>query len=121
MQSDVVFLHLGLTAETRGFLSPERISAMKPGVILVNTARSGLVDIDGLINGLHTGVIRHAALDVFDPEPLPASHPLTTLPNVTLTAHAAFKTREASRHLIRRAVDLARQDRMAPEAGLALI
>ena len=96
----VVSLHLLLNDETRGFLSRERIASMRPGVILVNTARGALVDETAMIDALESGHIRHAGLDVFNIEPLPADHPLTKLPNVTLSAHSAFRTPEASENLI---------------------
>jgi D-3-phosphoglycerate dehydrogenase len=99
-QSHVVSLHLLLNDETRGFLSRERIAAMKPGVILVNTARGALVDEAAMIDALKSGHIRHAGLDVFNIEPLPADHALTKLPNVTLSAHSAFRTPEASENLM---------------------
>ena len=102
-QSDVVSLHLLLNDETRGFLSSARIAAMKRGVILVNTARGAMVDEAAMIDALKSGHIRHAGLDVFNTEPLPADHPLTSLPNVTLSAHSAFRTPEASENLIRAA------------------
>ncbi len=98
--SHVVSLHLLLNDETRGFLSRGRIAAMKPGVILVNTARGALVDEQAMIDALQSGHIRHAGLDVFNIEPLPVDHPLTKLPNVTLSAHSAFRTPEASENLI---------------------
>jgi len=102
-QSQVVSLHLLLNDETRGFLSRERINAMKPGVILVNTARAAMVDEAAMIEALASGHIRHAGLDVFNTEPLPADHPLTKIPNVTLSAHSAFRTPEASENLIQAA------------------
>lgn len=105
-QSDVVSMNLTLGDETRGFLSAERIARMKPGVILVNTARGALVDEAALIAALRSGHIRHAGLDVFHTEPLKPDHPLAQLPNVTLTAHAAFRTLEASQTLLRRAIDI---------------
>ncbi len=98
--SDVVSLHLALDDSTRGFLSRERLAAMKPGAILVNTARGALVDERAMIEALEAGRLRHAALDVFAVEPLPAGHPLTRLPNVTLSAHSAFRTPEAAHNLI---------------------
>ena len=107
--SDVVSLHLLLTEETRGFLSRERIAAMKPGVILVNTARGALVDEEAMVEALRSGHIRHAGLDVFAVEPLPAGHVLTTLENVTLSAHSAFRTPEASENLIGAALDHCRR------------
>jgi D-3-phosphoglycerate dehydrogenase / 2-oxoglutarate reductase len=99
-QSQVVSLHLLLNDETRGFLSREHIKAMKPGAILVNTARAAVVDEAAMIEALKSGHIRHAGLDVFNIEPLPADHPLTKIPNVTLSAHSAFRTPEASENLI---------------------
>jgi D-3-phosphoglycerate dehydrogenase / 2-oxoglutarate reductase len=99
-QSHVVSLHLLLNDETRGFLSAKRIAAMKPGVILVNTARGAMVDEAAMIDSLKSGHIRHAGLDVFNIEPLPKDHPLTKLPNVTLSAHSAFRTPEASENLM---------------------
>jgi D-3-phosphoglycerate dehydrogenase / 2-oxoglutarate reductase len=99
-ESQVVSLHLLLNDETRGFVSRERIAAMKPGVILVNTARAAMVDEAAMIDALKSGHIKHAGLDVFNTEPLPADHPLTKLPNVTLSAHSAFRTPEASENLM---------------------
>jgi D-3-phosphoglycerate dehydrogenase len=98
--SHVISLHLLLNDETRGFLSRERIAAMRKGVILVNTARGAIVDEAAMIDALKTGHIRHAGLDVFNIEPLPADHPLTKISNVTLSAHSAFRTPEASENLI---------------------
>ena len=83
---------------------------MKPGVILVNTARGAIVDEEAMIEALKSGHIRHAGLDVFNIEPLPADHPLTKLPNVTLSAHSAFRTPEASENLMRAAWAHCRQD-----------
>jgi D-3-phosphoglycerate dehydrogenase len=99
-RSDVVSLHLLLNDETRGFLSAPRIAAMRPGVILVNTARGAMVDEAAMMSALKSGHIRHAGLDVYNTEPLPADHPLTKLPNVTLSAHSAFRTPEASENLM---------------------
>ena len=108
-QSHVVSLHLLLNDETRGFVSRQRIAAMRPGVILVNTARGALVDEAAMIEALRSGHIRHAGLDVFNTEPLPSDHPLTQLPNVTLSAHSAFRTPEASENLIEAALQHCRR------------
>jgi D-3-phosphoglycerate dehydrogenase len=108
-QSHVVSLHLLLNDETRGFLSGKHIADMKPGVILVNTARGALVDEEAMISALKSGHIRHAGLDVFNTEPLPADHPLTKLQNVTLSAHSAFRTPEASENLIEAALQHCRR------------
>jgi len=107
-ESHVVSLHLLLNDETHGFLSAERIARMRPGVMLLNTARGALVDEAAMIAALRSGHISHAGLDVFNEEPLPAGHELTTLENVTLSAHSAFRTPEASDTLIRRALDIAK-------------
>ena len=107
-ESHVLSLHLLLNDETRGFLDAERLARLRPGAILVNTARGALVDEAAMIEALHAGRIAHAALDVFDVEPLPAGHPLTWLENVTLSAHSAFRTPEASETLLRRALDIAK-------------
>lgn len=104
-QSDVVSLHLLLTDETRGFLSRQRIAAMKRGAILVNTARGALVDEAAMIEALRSGQLRHAGLDVYLTEPLPQDHPLTSLANVTLSSHAAFRTPEATENLIAAAIE----------------
>ncbi|MEK9278393.1 MULTISPECIES: D-2-hydroxyacid dehydrogenase family protein [unclassified Bradyrhizobium] len=107
--SHVVSLHLLLNDETKGFLSRERIAMMRPGSILINTARGAVVDEDAMLDALRSGHIAHAGLDVFTVEPLPAGHPLTTLPNVTLSAHSAFRTPEASDNLIGAALDHCRR------------
>ncbi len=108
-ESDVLSLHLLLTDETRGFLGVDRLAQLRPSTILVNTARGALVDEAALIEALRAGRIAHAALDVFDDEPLPPGHPFTELERVTLTAHSAFRTPEASDTLIRRALDIAKR------------
>jgi D-3-phosphoglycerate dehydrogenase / 2-oxoglutarate reductase len=105
-RADVVSMNLTLSDETRGFLSADRIARMKKGVIYVNTARGALADEAALITALKSGHIRHAGLDVFHHEPLPPDHALTKLENVTLSAHAAFRTPEASETLLRRAIDI---------------
>src|SRR3954466_9494075 len=102
-ESDVISIHLLLNDETRGLISRACIEAMKPGVILINPARGGGLDEEGIIAALKSGQIRHAGLDVFNIEPLPADHPLTKLSNVTLSAHSAFRTPEASENLMRAA------------------
>ena len=106
-ESDVISLHLLLTDETHGFISRDHIARMKKGVLLVNTARGAVIDEPAMIDALKTGHIGHAALDVFVEEPLPPNNPFTTLDNVTLSAHSAFRTPEASETLLRRALDIA--------------
>jgi D-3-phosphoglycerate dehydrogenase / 2-oxoglutarate reductase len=109
--ADVVSLHLVLNEQTRGFLDRGRIGLIKPGAIFINTARGAIVDEAALIEALEAGRIVHAGLDVFGTEPLPAGHPLTRLENVTLSAHAAFATREASERLLRMALELLAEER----------
>ena len=108
-KSDVVSIHLLLNDDTRGLIDRDRIAAMRPGVILINTARGAIVDEAAMIEALTSGHIRHAGLDVFDTEPLPNDHPLTRLPNVTLSAHSAFRTPEASENLIHAALEHCRR------------
>ena len=98
--SDVVSLHLLLNDETRGMITRDKIAKMKQGVVLINTARGAIVDEQAMIDALNSGHIRHAGLDVYNIEPLPKDHPLTKIPNVTLSAHSAFRTPEASENLI---------------------
>ncbi|MGY3573895.1 MULTISPECIES: NAD(P)-dependent oxidoreductase [unclassified Bradyrhizobium] len=98
--SDVVSIHLLLNDETRGLITRDKIAKMKKGVVLINTARGAIVDEQAMIDALNSGHIRHAGLDVYNIEPLPKDHPLTRIPNVTLSAHSAFRTPEASENLI---------------------
>ena len=107
-ESHVVSVHLLLTDETRGFVGAAQLARMRPGAILVNTARGAVVDEAAMVAALQAGRLAHAALDVFDTEPLPPGHVLATLENVTLSAHSAFRTPEASETLIRRALDIAK-------------
>ncbi len=96
--SDVVSLHARLTAENHHLLGQREFSVMKRSAVLVNTARSGLVDEEALIVALRDRVIMGAALDVFDTEPLPTDHPFLYLDNVTVTAHLAGSTIDAFRN-----------------------
>jgi D-3-phosphoglycerate dehydrogenase len=107
-RSDAISMNLTLNDETRGFLGSAQFARMKPGVIFVNTARAGLVDEAAFTAALRSKHIRHAGLDVFHAEPLTPDSPLAQLDNVTLTAHAAFRTQEASMTLLRRAIDIVR-------------
>jgi D-3-phosphoglycerate dehydrogenase / 2-oxoglutarate reductase len=109
--ADIVSLHLSLSNATKGFITRDHLAGMKPGAIFVNTARGAIVDEPALVEALRTRHLGHAALDVFVEEPLPADHPFTTMPNVTLTAHAGFMTREASINLLAMALDLVEEER----------
>ena len=91
-RSDVVSLHLRLSDRTRGILGAQDLARMKPGSILVNTSRGPLVDEDALVGALRDGTIAGAGLDVYDEEPLPADHPLRSLPNTVLTPHLGYVT-----------------------------
>jgi phosphoglycerate dehydrogenase-like enzyme len=83
---DVIILILPLTAESKNFMNAARIKKMKDGATLVNVARGAIIDTDALVAELHTGRIT-AGLDVTDPEPLPAGHPLWSAPNVIISPH----------------------------------
>lgn len=94
--SDAVTLHVPLTAETRHLIDAGRIARMKPGAILINSARGGVVDEAALAGALQSGRLGGAALDVFEAEPLPPGSPLAGVPNLVLTPHVAGVTREAN-------------------------
>lgn len=93
-ESDIVSLHVPLTDTTTRLMDARRFALMKPGAILINTARGGLVDEPALLAALERGPLAGAGLDVFSAEPLPAAHPLKNLRNVVLTPHTAWLTRE---------------------------
>ena len=92
--ADAVSLHVRLTPESRGLLGARELGLMKPGAILINTARGPVVDTDALVSALHAGRLAGAALDVFDAEPLPPGHPLVACEQVILTPHNADQTPE---------------------------
>ncbi|MDY3281967.1 NAD(P)-dependent oxidoreductase [Dysosmobacter sp.] len=88
-ECDVVTLHLPLNGETRHLVGQAAFGKMKPGALLINTSRGGVVDETALVRALGSGTIGGACLDVFEEEPLPEDSPLRTLPNVILTPHTA--------------------------------
>ena len=109
-RSDAVSLHLALNDGTRHFLDRRRLTMLKPGAIVVNTARAGVLDEAALFELLGSGHVGHYATDVYSEEPPAADHPLRRLERVTLSAHAAYNTPEAAMTMYRRAIDLAAQD-----------
>jgi glyoxylate reductase len=104
-RSDVVSLHVPLTDATRGLIDAAALARMQPAAILVNTARGGVVDQDALAAALHAGTIGAAALDVTDPEPLPAGHPLLDAPNLIVVPHVGSATGATRARMADMAVD----------------
>jgi D-3-phosphoglycerate dehydrogenase len=92
--SDVVSVHLKLSDESRGLIGRDQLRMMKPGSVLVNTARGAVVDEDALVEALKNGPVSAAGLDVFADEPLPGDHPLRSLPNAVLTPHVGWTVEE---------------------------
>jgi (S)-sulfolactate dehydrogenase len=95
-QADIVSLHLPLVEATRNLIDEARLARMKPGAILVNSARGGIVDEAAVARALRAGRLAGAALDVFTEEPLPAGSVLADAPNLILTPHIAGVTRESN-------------------------
>jgi phosphoglycerate dehydrogenase-like enzyme len=112
-RTDYLVLSSPLTSMTRGIIDSEAIKTLPPDAVLINVARGELVDTDALTHGLQTGNLRGAALDVTDPEPLPADHPLWKLQNVFITPHMGGHTPE---HWPRLA-DILAENARALEAG----
>ena len=96
VESDAVTLHVPLTRETRHLIDAACIGRMKPGAVLVNSARGGVVDEAALVAALRAGRLGGAALDVFEHEPVPGGSPLAGVPNLVLTPHVAGVTRESN-------------------------
>ncbi|MER7113802.1 D-2-hydroxyacid dehydrogenase family protein [Saccharomonospora azurea] len=103
--SDVLSVHLVLSKRTRGLVGAKELAAMKSTALLVNTSRAPIVDTDALLEALRQDTIGGAALDVYDVEPLPADHPLRSMPNVVLTPHIGFVTRDTYEVFYRDAVE----------------
>ena len=104
-ESDFVSLHVPLTEDTHHLIGERELALMKPTAILVNTARGPIVDTDALVRALNEGQIGGAALDVTDPEPLPADHPLLAAPNVTVVPHIGSASRATREQMADAAVD----------------
>ena len=95
-RADVVSLHVPLIDATRHLIDARRLAQMKPGAVLINSARGGIVDEAALADALRGGRLGGAALDVYEHEPLPAGSPLSDCPNLLLTPHVAGVTRESN-------------------------
>jgi len=104
--ADVISVHLPLTEATRGMIGAREIGWMKPGVILINTARAPIIDEQAVLDALRTRKIAMAGFDVFWEEPLPASHPLIGLSNVVMTPHIGYVSEEAMINRYRAMVDV---------------
>jgi glyoxylate reductase len=111
--SDFVSIHCPLTPETRHLIDAEALARMRSSAILINTARGPIVDHDALRRALHDGSIAGAALDVTDPEPLPADHPLLQAPNLIVTPHIGSATHAARERM----ADLAVENLLAALGG----
>ena len=103
--SDVISLHVPLSEATRHLLDDAAFALMKPGAVLVNTARGGLVDADALVRALDSGRLAGAALDVLDPEPPASGNALLLDERVIVTPHAAFYSEESLAELKRRVAE----------------
>jgi D-3-phosphoglycerate dehydrogenase len=104
-EADAVSLHAPLTEATRHLIGERTIAAMRRAPVVINTSRGGLVDLPAATRALEDGRIGALALDVTEPEPLPAEHPLRTHPRAVITPHMAFYSAEAQAELQRRAVE----------------
>ncbi len=105
--SDILSLHCPSTAQTRGLLNSESLSQTKPGVAVINLARGDLIDPAALTNALQSGHVSAAALDVFNPEPIPVDHPIRSMNNVILASHIASASVPAVKKLRETAAQLA--------------
>lgn len=108
-EADVITIHAPKNSETTNLINAERLASMKPGALLINCARGGIVDEEALAKALETGQIAGAALDVFETEPLPEDHKLRTLDNAVLTPHLAASTSEAQEKVAEAIADQIRE------------
>lgn len=108
-EADIVTLHARVTGETTGFIGREQFARMRPGTLLVNTARGPLVDYDALYDALASGHLKGAMLETFAVEPVPADWPLLQLPNVTLTPHIAGASVRTVTHAAEQAAEEVRR------------
>jgi len=106
-QSDAITLHCPSTLQTRNLINRESLAMTKRGVILINIARGDIVNLDALLESLHSGQVSAAALDVFTPEPLPADHPILKMENVIVASHIASASVPAVQKLRETAAQLA--------------
>ena len=104
--ADFVTIHTRLSPRTERLVGAGELALMQPDAYLINTSRGPVVDEGALIRALERGQIAGAALDVYDQEPLPADHPLRRTPNLLLTPHIGYVTRETYRVFYRETVEL---------------
>lgn len=107
--SDIVSLHLPLTSASEQLIDRSALTLMKPGAVLVNTSRGGVVDETALVDALRSGRLAAAGLDVFAVEPVVATNPLLALDNVVVTPHVVWYTRDTMRRYLDHAVDNCRR------------
>lgn len=104
-QSDFVSLHAYLSPTTKGMIGKDQLDLMKPTSFLINTARGAMLDHMALYEAIHAKKIAGAALDVFDPEPIPQNHPLLGLPNVIITPHIASASLNTRRMMAKMTIE----------------
>lgn len=105
-QADIISLHLALTPETRGIIGAQALDRLRPGAVVINTARGALIDEAELVARLNDGRIAGAGIDVFEIEPLPVNHPLRSARNVVLSSHTGWESSESVARLIEKAIGL---------------
>lgn len=108
-RADLIVTCIALSPETRGIIGRAALAGCRPGTLLVNVGRGGLVDTDALIEALATGRVAGAGLDVTDPEPLPPGHPLWRAPNLIVTSHVAGAGRRGEERIAEAAVESLRR------------